>query len=302
MANKKISELTPLTLAALGDLLETVDISDLTDSPQGTNKQITAQNLLGLISSVLIPGKGLSWTDLTLNAEVDTADLALFLTVVNLATDVTGLLKHENGGLEVDASAYAGLLAITGGATSEVNDKAGLEALLTDVADFAMADGDTYTGVHDFGGAASLEIPNGNPTLNAAGEIGVETTSKTLNYYSDAEYALNPIQSKSFFVESPTADDDLPIHRFDAAHTLVKTVYAIGGTTNWVGQLQEATDAQGTGATDTQASDSTVTTTTTVTSYSNATFDAGDYAFLKSASISGTPDWLHVTFYYKMTV
>lgn len=103
---------------------------------------------------------------------------------------------------------------------------------------------------------------------------------------------------KSFFVETVIATDDIPIHRFDVAVTLSKIVYAIGGTTNWVGQLQEATDAQGTGATDTAAADSTVTTTTTVTSFTNAAFASGSYVFLKSTSISGTPDWLHISFYY----
>jgi hypothetical protein len=55
--------------------------------------------------------------------------------------------------------------------------KAQLESAISDVSDFAEADGDTYTGVHDFGGATSLEIPNGAaPTVDAAGEIAVDTT------------------------------------------------------------------------------------------------------------------------------
>lgn len=36
-----------------------------------------------------------------------------------LTTGVTGTLKHENGGLEADVSAYAGLVKISGGATSQ---------------------------------------------------------------------------------------------------------------------------------------------------------------------------------------
>lgn len=167
-----------------------------------------------------------------------------------------------------------------------------LDADLTAIAD---------AGVVDFGSFTSFEIPNGagGTTVDAAGEVCVDTTSKTLNFYDGAaEKVLHPQWSKSFYLEAPVAADDLPIHRFDQAVTLVKVVYAISGGTNWVGQLQEASDAQGTGAADTQAADSTVTGTTTVTSFSNASFDAGDYARLKTTSVSGSVTWLHVTFYY----
>lgn len=39
---------------------------------------------------------------------------------VALATDVSGTLKHENGGLEADVSAYEGLIKIASGATSNI--------------------------------------------------------------------------------------------------------------------------------------------------------------------------------------
>lgn len=155
----------------------------------------------------------------------------------------------------------------------------------------------------DLGGKTSLEIPNGagGTTVDAAGEICVDTTSGSVNFFDGtAERVLQPQQSKSFFLEAPVAADDLPIHRFDQAVTLTKVVYAITGGTNWVGQLQEADNAQGTSAADTQAADSTVTGTTTVTSFSNASFDAGDYVRLKTTSVSGSVTWLHVTFYYRI--
>lgn len=45
------------------------------------------------------------------------------------------------------------------------------------IGSYALATGDTFTGVHDFGGATSLEIPNSaTPTVDAAGEIAVDTT------------------------------------------------------------------------------------------------------------------------------
>lgn len=154
----------------------------------------------------------------------------------------------------------------------------------------------------DLGGKASFEIPNGagGTTVDAAGEVCVDTTSRTLNLHDGtAEVVLDPVKQASFLLEAPAAADDLPILRMDAAATLVKVVYAISGGTNWVGQLQEADDAQGTGAADTQAADSTVTGNTTVTSFSNASFDAGDYVRLKTTSVSGSVTWLHVTLYWR---
>ncbi len=158
-------------------------------------------------------------------------------------------------------------------------------------------------GAVDFGGFTSFEVPNGagGTTVNATGEVCVDSTSGTFNFYDGtAERVLHPQWSKAFLLESPVAADDLPIHRFDQAVTLTKVVYAITGGTNWVGQLQEADDAQGTSAADTQAADSTVTGNTTVTSFSNASFDAGDYIRLKTTSVSGSVTWLHVTLYYRI--
>lgn len=161
----------------------------------------------------------------------------------------------------------------------------------------------TNSGAVDFGGFTSFEVPNGagGTTVDATGEACVDSTSGTFNFYDGtAERVLQPQLSKSFYLEAPAAADDLPIHRFDQAVTLTKVVYAITGGTNWVGQLQEADDAQGTSAADTQAADSTVTGNTTVTSFSNASFDAGDYVRLKTTSVSGSVTWLHVTFYYRI--
>lgn len=46
MANKKISELSALTTIADADLIEVVDVSDTSMSPNGTNKKITFANLI----------------------------------------------------------------------------------------------------------------------------------------------------------------------------------------------------------------------------------------------------------------
>ena len=58
MAGVKITDLTPLATAVSGDLLYIVDISDTTESPQGTSKSIEVGNLIPTIP-VLSSG---TWT------------------------------------------------------------------------------------------------------------------------------------------------------------------------------------------------------------------------------------------------
>lgn len=86
------------------------------------------------------------------------------------------VIDHERGGLEADVSGFSGLLAIEGGSTGEIDAKSELEGQIADVDDFAEADGDVYTGVHDFGGATSIEIVNGtDPDVTVVGQISLDS-------------------------------------------------------------------------------------------------------------------------------
>lgn len=161
----------------------------------------------------------------------------------------------------------------------------------------------TASGVWDLGGITSLEIPNGagGTTVDATGEVCIDSTSKTLNFYDGAaEVVLNPIQSKSVTILAPVAGDDFPLHRFDVAVTLVKVSYLCLGGTNWVGQAVEM-DANGGTPTDVHSADITATagTVNTSTTFSNASLDAGDYLGIETTSISGTPTSLTITIYYR---
>ena len=55
MAGVKITDLTPLATAASDDLLYIVDVSDTTQSPQGTSKQIEVGNLAAIESGTWTP-------------------------------------------------------------------------------------------------------------------------------------------------------------------------------------------------------------------------------------------------------
>ena len=158
-------------------------------------------------------------------------------------------------------------------------------------------------GAIDAGGATSLEIPNaaGGTTVDAAGEVTLDTTSGTINFYDGtAERVLTPVQRMGFFLETPVATDDLAFTRIRTAMTIIEVDYLCVGGTNWVGQVQEG-DANGLNGVDTQTTDTTASagTNAQVTSFSNAAIDAGDYLILKTTSISGTPTSLVVTIYFR---
>lgn len=73
---------------------------------------------------------------------------------------------------------------------------------------FLLNNGDVGTGVFDFGGATSFEIPNGTgPTVDAAGEIAVDTTTGQLKFFDGADtHILTGTTTKAFNIASSTLD------------------------------------------------------------------------------------------------
>ena len=121
-----------------------------------------------------------------------------------------------------------------------VGTKANLESVLSDVADIAEADGDTWTGVHDFGGATSLEIVNGAaPVVDAVGEIVVDTTNvpavggrDQLVYESgDGDVSMPGIKAGCFTIEDlAAADDDYEFWTTPYAVTILSAYCTYSGT------------------------------------------------------------------------
>lgn len=180
----------------------------------------------------------------------------------------------------------------------------GAVTIANDAVTFAKLDDDgnfgPFTGAWDFTGG-SLEVPNGaNPTVNAAGEVAVDSDDDTVRFYTDAVFSIpGVIAGPPVVVKDPDADSDYAIFRAPYNITIVAVHYLSEGGTSWTGQLQEA-DADGDSGADTQAADTAAAagTTTNVTSFSNATIDAGDWVMLKTTSISGTPTSVSVSFEY----
>ena len=122
---------------------------------------------------------------------------------VNELTDVTitaiasgELLKWNGSAFINNTLAEAGIAALADKLdVFAATTKAELETVISDVANFAEADGDVYTGVHDFGGASSFELPNSaTPTVDAIGEVALDTTitdhTPLFRYFSGTEEML----------------------------------------------------------------------------------------------------------------
>ena len=182
-----------------------------------------------------------------------------------------------------------------------------LTATTLDVQDYYLLNtGDVGTGVYDFGGATSFEIPNGagGTTVDAAGEVTVDTTSGTLNFHDGtAERVLTPIQSKSITIESPTNAEDISMFYTDEAITITKIVAVLVGSSTpsvtWT--LRHGTDRSGTGA-EAVTSGTTTTSTTTgsvVTSFNDATVVADSFLWLETTAQSGTVDSINITVFYR---
>lgn len=291
MANTKVADLGALATVATDDELYIVDVSDSTDHATGTSKKITRANLVAGLSAdghthtesditdlgtylENITGESLAdLSDVVQTTPADNevlaydngsgnwinqtpAEAGLAEASHNHATsDITsGTLAHERGGLEADVSAYSGLVAISGGATAEVDSKAELEAQIGSP-DLALASGDVYSGTHDFGGATSLEVPNGtNPTVSSAGHLALDTDGDGSTVTTAVLKAHNGTGSVNIFgtTNYPSSDND--VMAFDSATNSV-TWQAQSGAGGGISNVVEDTTPQLGGALDANGND-----------------------------------------------
>ena len=162
------------------------------------------------------------------------------------------------------------------------------------------------TGASDFGGATSLEVPNGagGTTVDATGEVCIDSTSKTLNFYDGAaEKSLCPELSKAISVEDPTSAEDISMFFTNRAITITEMRAVLVGSATpsvtWTIR-HHATDRSNAG--NAVVTGGTTTTSTTsgsdVTSFNDATIPADSFVWLETTAKSGTVDELHVSILY----
>ena len=159
----------------------------------------------------------------------------------------------------------------------------------------------TLTGAWDFGGATSVEIPNGTgPTVDAAGEIAVDTTSDQLVYYGGAKRVLPYKQYASFVIPAPADTDDINLLKAPYGMTISAINCIVQGTTSVTGQLQECSATGG----DCADLDSDITCDADGAaddgSLTDSAIAANGWLRWKTTSVSGTPTFLTVTVTYSV--
>jgi len=168
---------------------------------------------------------------------------------------------------------------------------------------YLLDDGDVGTGAYDFGGVTSFEIPNAaGLTLDANGEIAIDTTADQLKYYSGGEiHSMVATESFSFVVSSGSFDatEVVGLKKFLEPVTITAVNCVVTSGTSVVIDIQEC---DGNGA-NCATIDSTITCGNTNTAddgtLTNPSIDAGDWVNVDLGAVTGVVNWLSVTVYYK---
>ncbi len=215
----------------------------------------------------------------------------------NSAAVANGDTKHVATGDQI----YDFVIALGYLASTAIDTFAELDAIVADKALVNKADGAVWLGVHDFGGATSVEIPHtAAPTVDAEAEMAWETDDNDLHIYDGYRDVViaSKNQSRSFVILTPAATHDFPLWQTPRAITITSiSAICIAGT-NVIGQLQEYA-GDGTTPADVDSSDWTVTTAEyNDTALTNGTIDAGDWLGWKTASVSGSVTSFSITFEY----
>lgn len=162
----------------------------------------------------------------------------------------------------------------------------------------------TFTNVVDAGGATSFEIPNGagGTTVDATGEICIDTTSDTLNYFDGTiERVLTSVHSKAITVESPTASEDISMFYTVKAITIeeVRAVVVGSSTPSVTVVLRHATDRSAAGTAIVSAVPVTNTTNGASLTLADATIPAASFIWLETTATSGTVTNINITILYR---
>lgn len=155
----------------------------------------------------------------------------------------------------------------------------------------------------DLSGNTYVALPSGagGTTIDAAGKICVDTTSKTLNYYNGtAETTLDPELSKTCVIQNSaniSATEKVPFWKANAAYTVTKIHAVIIGGTSATYKVFKGSDlsAAGTAVVTAGSTVSSTTTGTDVTSFDSASIAANDLVWVTTTAVSGSVTTLMVT-------
>ena len=179
-------------------------------------------------------------------------------------------------------------------------------ALNDSLALYGTIAGETWTGTHDFGGATSLEVPNGAaPTVDAAGEIAQDTDSADaiVIYDGTAARRIPTLHPLNITIIDPQnlVDSEFTVFHFDSTYapggaTIARIAVNTRTSTTAVVRLYEFQDETNTGAvlidtlylnSATRVRDETL---------QHSAIEQGD--FLAVSFGSGTPKYLHIEVWY----
>ena len=136
------------------------------------------------------------------------------------------------------------------------------------------------------------------PTVNAAGEVAIDTTTDQIRWYGTAQQQLSPKLTFSVVVPSVADTDDMLIMKAPYGMTITSLDCIVSAATSATINIQEC-DSAGANCVDTATSDLACDADgANTTTLNNATVDSGDWLKLDVASISGTTGTLTVTVTY----
>ena len=148
----------------------------------------------------------------------------------------------------------------------------------------------------------SLALPQGTaPTVNAAGEVAVDTSSGQLVLYTSAEYAISPLKQIDFVVKTPVDADDFFLFKAQVGMTITDIhVITIGGTSISV-DIQECSSTGTTCATVDAAITADSDGATDDGTLSNPSIDVDDWVMVVLGAPTGTVNFLSGSIYYRET-
>jgi hypothetical protein len=158
----------------------------------------------------------------------------------------------------------------------------------------------TLTGAWNFGGATSVEVPNGDPTVDTTGEIGVDTTADQVEVMGSSTLRiLDHRRTENATFQDPTSGDKAK-WRKPYGMTVSAVECVVDAATSVVLDVQEC-NSNGASCSTILSSTITCGTTHGAGTVSDSAIAADNYVFFSLGTVTGTPGYLYVNFEYTVT-